>query len=211
MKKVKTLRKFDRYDILRVFFLIGKEGRVAREKLSKLSGIGEGSIRSILRILSNRKLVITTRKGSELSTKGKKVLDQAMKFFTLPKKIEYDVFKDGFDVYASVVKKYEREKIRELYKARDFAIRNGCNSAMVLISNRNGSIKIPYVRKWNFNMLHEELEVLPNQLVVLTSSKVRKISEKGIFSILEYLSKEIAELFKKVSGVSNVKRLYRRE
>ena len=143
MKKVKTLRKFDKYDVLRVFFLIGKEGKVARGKLSKLSGIGEGSIRNILRILSNRKLVITTRKGSKLSSKGKKVFDQAMKLFTLPKKINHDVFKDGFDAYASVVKKYEREKIKELYKARDFAIRKGCNSAMVLICNRSGSIKIP--------------------------------------------------------------------
>ena len=205
MKKVKTLRKFDRYDVLRVFFLIGKEGKVARGKLSKLSGVGEGSIRNILRILSNRKLVITTRKGSKLSSKGKKVFDQAMKLFTLPKKINHDVFKDGFDAYASIVKKYEREKIKELYKARDFAIRKGCNSAMVLICNRSGSIKIPYVRKWNFNTLHEELEVLPNQLVVLTSSKARKITEKGILSILEYLSEEIAELFKKVTGVSNVK------
>ena len=205
MKKIKTLRKFDKYDVVRVFFLIGKKGKVAREKLSKLTEIGEGSIRNILRILSNRKFIVTTRKGSELSSKGKKVFDQAMKLFTLPKKINHDVFKDGFDAYASIVKKYEREKIKELYKARDFAIRKGCNSAMLLICNRNGSIKIPYVRKWNFNTLHEELEVLPNQLVVLTSSKARKITEKGILSILEYLSEEIAELFKKVTGVSNVK------
>ena len=205
MKKVKTLRKFDRYDVLRVFFLIGKEGKVAREKLSKLSGIGEGSIRNILRILSDRKLVVTTRKGSELSSKGKKMFDKAMKLFTLPKKIKHDVFKDSFDAYASVVKEYEREKIKELYKARDFAIRKGCNSAMVLICNRSGSIKIPYVRKWNFNVLHEELEISPNQLIVLASSKARKITEKGILSILEYLSEEIAELFKKVTSVSNAK------
>ena len=205
MKKVKTLRKFDRYDVLRVFFLIGKEGKVAREKLSKLSGIGEGSIRNILRILSDRKLVVTTRKGSELSSKGKKMFDKAMRLFTLPKKIKHDVFKDSFDAYASVVKEYEREKIKELYKARDFAIRKGCNSAMVLICNRSGSIKIPYVRKWNFNVLHEELEISPNQLIVLASSKARKITEKGILSILEYLSEEIAELFKKVTSVSNVK------
>ena len=128
-----------------------------------------------------------------------------MKLFTLPKKIRHDVFKDGFDAYACVVKKYEREKIKELYKARDFAIRKGCNSAMVLICNRNGSIKIPYVRKWNFNMLHEELEVSPTQLVVLASSKVRKITERGILSILEYLNEEIAKLFKKVTGISKVK------
>ncbi len=205
MKKVKTLRKFDRYDILRVFFLIGKEGKVARQRLSKITGIGEGSIRNILKILSNRKLVVTTRKGSELSPKGEKVFGQVTGLFTLPKKVKHDIFKDGFDAYASVVKKYEREKIKELYKARDFAIRKGCNSAMVLICNRNGSIKIPYVRKWNFNMLHEELEVLPNQLVVLTSSKARKITEKGMLSILEYLSEEIAKLFKKVTGTSTVK------
>ncbi len=200
MKKVKTLKKFDRYDILRIFFLIGKKGKIARQKLSKLAEVGEGSIRSILRILSNKKLVVTTRKGSELSPKGKKVFRQAVKYFTLPKKIRYDIFKDGLDVYASVVKKYEREKIKELYKARDFAIRKGCNSAMVLICNRSGSIKIPYVRKWNFNVLHEELEVFPNQLVVLASSKTKKITEKGIFSILEYLSEEIAELFRKIAG-----------
>jgi len=204
MKKVKTLRKFDRYDVLRVFFLIGKRSKVARQKLSKLTGIGEGSVRNILGILSNRKLVIITPKGSELSPKGKKVFDQTIELFTLPKKIKYDIFKDGLDVYASVVKKYEREKIKELYKARDVAIRKGCNSAMVLICNRSGSIKIPYVRKWDFNMLHDELEVLPNQLVVLASSKARKITEKGILSIIEYLSKEVAELFKKVIGVSNV-------
>jgi len=203
MKKVKTLRKFDRYDVLRVFFSIGKEGKVARQKLSKLTKIGEGSIRNILRILSSRKLVIITQKGAELSSKGKDVFNRAAKLFTLPKKIKHDVFKDGFDTYASVVKKYEREKIKELYKARDFAIRKGCNSAMVLVCNRSGSIKIPYVRKWNFNMLHDELDVSFNQLIVLASSKTRKTTERGILSILEYLSEEIAELFKKITGATN--------
>ena len=205
MRKVKTLKKFDRYDVLRVFFLIGQKRKVAREKLSMLTGIGEGSIRSILKILSNKKLVVTTQKGSELSPKGKKMFGQAMELFTLPKKIKHDVFKDGLDAYASIVKKYERKKIKELYKARDFAIRKGCNSVMVLICNRNGSIKIPYVRKWNFNMLHEELEVLPSQLVILASSKTRKITEKGILTILEYLSEEITELFKKVTNISDIK------
>ena len=200
MEKVKTLRKFDRYDVLRVFFLIGKENKIARGKLSKLSGMGEGSVRNILRMLSKRKLIITTQKGNELSSKGKTVFDQAMKFFTLPKKIKHDVFKDNFDVYASVVKRYGQEKIRELYKARDFAIRKGCNSAMVLVCNRNGSIKMPYVRKWNFDELHRELEVLPDQLVVLASSRTRKIAEKGILSILEYLSEEIARLYKRIIG-----------
>lgn len=202
MERVKTLKKFDKYDILRVFFLIGKKGRVARGKLSKLTGIGEGSIRSILRILSNRKIVVTARKGSELSPKGRKMFDQAAHFFTLPKKIEHDVFRDGLEIYACVVKEYERKKIKELYKARDFAIRKGCNSAMVLICNRSGSIKIPYVRKWNFDVLHKELKVSPGQLVILASSKTRKITEKGILSIIEYLNKEVAELFKKVTGIS---------
>lgn len=205
MRKVKTLKKFDRYDVLRVFFLIGQKDKVARKKLSKLTGIGEGSIRSILKILSNKKLIVTTRKGSELSSKGRKMFTQAMKLFTLSKKIKYDIFKDGLDVYASIVKKYDREKIKELYKARDFAIRKGCNSAMVLICNQNGSIKIPYVRKWNSDILRGKLEVLPNQLVILASSKARKITEKGILAILEYLNEEIAELFKKIAGVSVIK------
>ena len=43
----RTLKKFDKFDVLRVFILIGKKGVIKRKDISKHTQIGEGSIKNI--------------------------------------------------------------------------------------------------------------------------------------------------------------------
>jgi DNA-binding PadR family transcriptional regulator len=193
--KTRTQKKFDTLDIIRIFLLIGKYVTINRKDLSLIGEIGEGSVRTILDTLSEKNLIIRRKKGNELSELGKNIFNNLIKIFTLPKKVKADVFKDGYYAYASVLRKYEKKKIKSLYKARDFAIRAGCNSAMVLICTKK-SIKIPYVRKWDFNILREEFSVIPGDLIIITSAVNRRISEKGILAIIKYLSDEVDRLTK---------------
>jgi hypothetical protein len=65
--------KFSRYDVLRCFLLIDKD--VPRIDLAKKLGLGEGTVRTILDILKNKKLIDSNRQGHFLTGKGTKLRD----------------------------------------------------------------------------------------------------------------------------------------
>lgn len=192
--RLRTLKKFDEFDIVRVFLFIGQKKLVKRERISSSTLIGEGSIKNILNILSMKNFITITKKGSTLTDKGKKYYKEIVNTLTKIKSIKQDVFKDGFKAYGAVLREYEKEKIKSLYKARDYAIRMGCWSAMVLIRTSN-SIVIPSVRKYNFNSLRKEFDTNIGDLVIIVSSENRRKSEKGILSIARYLNKKLSRIF----------------
>ncbi len=197
LTKIRTQKKFDELDIVRVFLIIGKEGIINRTRLAIIGEIGEGSVRSIIEFLVNKDLVMKKKRGNVLSAEGYGLFKKIEETMTLPREINSDVFKDGLKAYGSVLKDYEKEKIRSLYKARDHAIRTGCNSAMVLICTYK-HIKIPYVRKWNFDELRNEFDVNKGNLIILTSAEMRRVSEKGIIAIARYLSDKLNNLFSEI-------------
>ena len=45
-----TQRKFCEYDIFRVFLRLGEKGKLDRKTLARICDIGEGSVRTILKI-----------------------------------------------------------------------------------------------------------------------------------------------------------------
>ncbi len=197
-KTQRTLRKFDKFDILRVFILIGRKGIIKREDISSYTLIGEGSVKNILRFLSSKGLIHITKRGEKLSELGALYYKQISDILSEIKPIKHDIFKDGFEAYGAILRKYEKEKIKHLYKARDYAIRLGCWSAMVLICTSK-AITIPFIRKYNFNELREEFDVKRGDLIIAVSSENRRKSEKGILSIAEYLSEDLSKIFSEIS------------
>ena len=192
-----TQRKFCEYDIFRVFLRLGEKGKLDRKTLSRICDIGEGSVRTILKILEKRKIVEKRRKGNVLKEKGKAYFQRVATIMSPIKRVKYDVFKDNLPCLGCVVRRYEKDKIASLYKARDYAIRTGCNSAMVLIRTRE-HIRIPYVRKWDFDELKEEFETKRGDLIVLASAEKTRISENGIVAICTYLSDELNKIFERI-------------
>ncbi len=197
---VSTQRKFCEYDIFRVFLKIGEKGKLDRKTLAKVCDIGEGSIRTILEILEKKKIIEKRKKGNILGKIGKKYFQKIAEIMSPIKKVKRDVFKDGLACLGCVVKSYEKNKITSLYKARDYAIRAGCNSAMVLIRTKE-HIKIPYVRKWDFDELKKEFETEKGDLIVLASAKNTRTSENGIIAVCTYLSDELNKIFKRICKI----------
>jgi len=190
----RTLKKFNGFDIIRVFILIGQKKLVKRGYISHSTSIGEGSVKSILNILSKKNLVKITKKGNMLTRKGEKFYKRITDVLSNIKLVKQDIFKDGFKAYGAILKEYEKEKIKYLYKARDYAIRLGCWSAMVLIRTSN-SIIIPYIRKYNFNSLRKEFDTKVGDLIIIVSSENRRKTEKGILSIARYLNSKLSKIF----------------
>ncbi len=194
ISKIRTQKKFDALDILRVFLLIGEKEVVDRGSLAALAELGEGSVRTILEHLVSKGLVVKRKRGNALTPEGKVLFQKITAILTIPKRVRFDVFKDGFVPYGSVLENYVKERARTLYKARDHAIRMGCESAMILICTHK-HIKVPYVRKWNFDELREEFNVKKGDLIILTSAQTRRTSEKGILAVARFLSDEFSAIF----------------
>jgi len=192
-----TQRKFCEYDIFRAFLRIGERNKLDRKTLAKICDIGEGSMRTILKILEKKKIVEKRKNGNILRRKGKMYFQKIATIMSPIKKVRQDVFKDNLPCLGCVVRCYEKSKITSLYKARDYAIRAGCNSAMVLIRTKH--IRIPYVKKWNFDDLKKEFETNRKDLIVLASAEKTRISENGIIAVCTYLSDELNKIFKRIS------------
>ena len=192
-----TQRKFCEYDIFRVFLRIGEKNKLDRKSLVEICDIGEGSIRTILNILEKRNIIEKRKNGNMLKKRGRTYFQKIRRIITSIKKVKYDIFKDNLHCLGCVVRRYEKNKIKSLYKARDYAIRAGCYSAMVLIRT-DSHIKIPYVRKWNFDELKKEFETNKGDLIVLASSEKIRIAENGIIAVCIYLSDELNKIFNEI-------------
>jgi biotin operon repressor len=64
---------FDKAHLLLAFLTIGDEGSVGRQALAKKTGLGEGSIRTILKRLREEGYVVTGVGGGELTDRGRKL------------------------------------------------------------------------------------------------------------------------------------------
>src|SRR3989338_3021816 len=77
---------YTKFDVLRCFFRIG-EG-ISRHNLAKSLELGEGTIRTILGILKNKKLIKSTKKGHFLSSRGNSEMSKLKENMALPAGIE---------------------------------------------------------------------------------------------------------------------------
>ncbi len=189
MEVVRTLRKFDDLDIMLTFLEIGHK-TVSREELATITEFGEGSIKSMIKILKNNDFVSTEKKGNKLTEKGKKYFSEIYKFISPIIKINQDIFRDNLDCYGCILRKYNRNKQEKLYVARENGIRVGCNSAMILTCE-NDLLKAQYVEEFNFNFLKKEFDIKNKELLIVTSSNKKTIAEKGILTISCYLNEEL--------------------
>ena len=73
---------YTKFDVLRCFFRIG-EG-ISRHNLAKSLELGEGTIRTILGILKNKKLIESTKKGHFLSSRGNSEMSKLKENMALP-------------------------------------------------------------------------------------------------------------------------------
>jgi len=110
--------------------IIALQARTGRKKLLRKIGIGEGSMRTILKKLKNNGLIDSAKKGHALNDSGNGYLNEYMKKFSAPFKIHADDIvggrKTGIVVHAA------SGKITTGLSERDMAVRTGASGAIVL-------------------------------------------------------------------------------
>ncbi len=117
--------KFYTQDILYVFQNIKEVS--SRAALVQATGLGEGSIRSILLILKEKGLIEASKKGHALTKKGEvwhNKLESALNIFECPVK-DYDL---AFHIKPPITEK-------QSYELRDLAVKWGSKGALIFYYN----------------------------------------------------------------------------
>lgn len=193
-----NVKKYDFYDIINVFYSIYLNENCSRRCICDCIEIGEGSLKSILNFLEEKKLIEKSQTGNSISKLGMMVIENIEKEIGIIKKIDFDIFKDNFIAFGVSLKNYDKKKIEHIYFARDYAIRCGCWSAMILKYNGNDvRLNENDSKNYNFNELLNEFKLDRGNLIILTSAESKRIALKGILKILEYLNYNLKEIFKK--------------
>jgi DNA-binding PadR family transcriptional regulator len=120
---------FSEVHVLRVLFLLKDKKYLGRKKLVRSLGIGEGSIRTILKKLKNKGFISSTKQGHSLTKKGAKRLSYLLKKFSKPKKINSKIVEGK---KTAIVVHNATKKIGKGLEERDIAVKAGANGALLL-------------------------------------------------------------------------------
>lgn len=175
---VGNIPNYTKIDILRCFLRLGR--KTSRQELSRGLGLGEGTIRTILQSLKSRNLLDSTKKGHFLSKKGAELLEQIKLCISMPKALDASILYPEFKKIGIVVK--GQESLREIYKLRDIAVKNGSEGALILkFENRL------YAPESGFEQDYSELEKYfkfgSGDILVISFAKEIRRAETGAVAV----------------------------
>ena len=145
---VKTLQKvadryapsrvlsFDMVHVFKTLQLIQENGHVSREKLCKDLGLGEGTIKTLVRHLKMQNLIESTNAGTTMTKKGNSFFSELLS--SIPSEISLSkcAITLGKFNYAVLVKQMS-SMIKDGIAQRDAAIRMGASGATTLLFKDN--------------------------------------------------------------------------
>ena len=145
-------------DAVAVLYLM--KNPVGRKTISELLGLGEGSVRTLLRKLSKMNLIESSQRGHVLSDKGRELVERLSRAFS---EVHAVGKVEGYSAYAIVVRNPPEFKSIEL---RDEAVRFFAKGAMILVV-KNGEVVFPE----DGRPLRETMPELAERLSVLRSEE----------------------------------------
>jgi Mn-dependent DtxR family transcriptional regulator len=160
---VKTLRKvadryapsrvlsFDMVHVFKTLQLIQENGHVSREKLCEDLGLGEGTIKTLVRHLKMQNLIESTNAGTTMTKKGNSFFSELLS--SIPSEISLSkcAITLGKFNYAVLVKQMS-SIIKDGIAQRDAAIRMGASGATTLLFKDNKFL----IPQTEFDSLKEE-------------------------------------------------------
>lgn len=176
---VGNLSNYRETDVLRVLFSIGKEPMSRLELCGKLE-LGEGTMRTILDILKNKKLISSERKGHFLSEEGIKKISEIRENIEGPIRIKYNELHPKLKKVAVLVKKWGK-KIS--FIDRDTAIKNGAEAALLFRFDKN--LFLPQAEQdiINTKQLKDLFEYQKNDVLIITFAHSYKVAENSAFAV----------------------------
>jgi predicted transcriptional regulator len=160
---VKTLQKvadryapsrvlsFDMVHVFKTLQLIQENGHVSREKLCQDLGLGEGTIKTLVRHLKMQNLIESTNSGTTMTKKGNSFFSELLS--SIPSEISLSkcAITLGKFNYAVLVKQMS-SMIKDGIAQRDAAIRMGASGATTLLFKDNKFL----IPQTEFDSLKEE-------------------------------------------------------
>ena len=180
--------KFNAFDVLRVFLKIEKDN--ARVTLVKDTGIGEGTMRTILNLLKDKRLITSNRQGHSLTKKGQLLKDE------LSSIVESSEFKDdkifsGKRKFVFWVKKPDHNK--PIYEERDIAVKNGADAA--LIFGYDNRLRLPGMEKFDTRKLENLFPYQKGDILLMIAS----VDENPGLAVVSELNSKLKEIMTTIS------------
>ncbi len=183
------LPRFTEVHVRAALELIHRRGRVGRPELGRRLGLGEGSARSLLKLLRRRGLVRPSRGGHVLTEKGRRMVGEPLRLVRLDCG-ELTVGK----VDVAVLVKGAAGRVRGGVEERDEAIKVGAKGATVLVF-RDGALRFPdsgrKVRGKTAKRLVESLKPSEGDVVILGTGENEVEAELGARAAALRLEKKL--------------------
>ncbi len=182
-------QNFNVVDAIQSIKLIGDHKLISRLKLSKILGLGEGSIRTLIKRMKTTNLIKTIRSGVYLTDQGKLLYDILRKYikdeFEIPKDIAIRLTNQEHN-YCLVVADLS-DKIKKGIEERDIAIRFGANVLITLVHKYN---KLFFPDGYEFNEEYKEcskylfskVQFKDGDLVIISGSDNERGARNGAYA-----------------------------
>lgn len=172
--------KYEAWDIIRTFLTVGESPqKLSRIALCERLELGEGSMRSVLNTLKERRLISATQRGHALTAEGETLFRKMTKQFSVPTPIRFSQYPELIGI-ATVLWKQGHAHVGT--HERDIAVREGAEGAMLLA--HTGKLTVPGFRYGrSFSEIESQLEVTEGDLVVIAFAKQRRIAENAVLRI----------------------------
>jgi predicted transcriptional regulator len=128
-------RAFGKAHMFLVFTMVAKEGGVGRQVLSESTGLGQGSIRTILKNLRREGYLLSDAYGTHLTESGKQLYDRVRRKVVGPVTLKNSTLTVG--PFQSAILIRSTEAIGIGIKQRDSAVREGAEGATTYVVRRS--------------------------------------------------------------------------
>lgn len=163
---------------------IVEEGPIGRGLLARRLGVGEGSARTIVKILKSGGLIRISRRGCEIKKEGLNLLKELRRHIVKTSKIEAWEFAIGKYAFATLVGN-AGNKVKRGVEQRDAAIKAGASGATTIIF-RHGKLLAPTISEdlekdypELAKVLFSTFEPNNNDVIVIGTANEETAAERG--------------------------------
>jgi hypothetical protein len=129
-------------DILKALIAIGNSSSsVGRSRLGKITGLGQGEVRTLIARLKNAGLITVEARGCDLTEKGSKKFESISRAIPTSSSVEATDLNLGKYSWCVIVRDHGAE-VKKGLEQRDASIRAGATGALTVIYSK-GRFKIP--------------------------------------------------------------------
>lgn len=175
-------------DILKALLAIGNsESSLGRFKLGKVTGLGQGEVRTLIARLKDAGLVIVDSRGCALTEEGRRKFYSISKAIPMSESIEAKELDLGTNSWFVIVRE-RATRVRKGLEQRDAAIRAGATGAFTAVYDR-GKFKIPddsNREDWEslgssapWDTIQERASLEDGDVIILSGADSPSLAEEG--------------------------------